>query len=97
MKAKLIAVFAATVALVVVIHAQTMVEYSNLSAHAANSLSAPIEKPRIARQKTGGEKLQLRNQVVGYSPVLVCAETEDIIKVSIFQRDLLSRMSFVMS
>lgn len=59
MKLKLVALIAATFGLVPAIPAQTMVEYSNLSAQASKSLAtpaaAPTAPPRVAPQKSAAK------------------------------------------
>lgn len=67
MKARLIAIAAITAALVVGVQGQTMVEYSNLAAHAAKSLATPIaasEASRIAPQKTNEKSAEANSPVV---------------------------------
>lgn len=55
MKSKLLAVIAVAVGLAPAIPAQTIVEYSNLSAQAAKSLTMPTATTRIAPQKTAAK------------------------------------------
>jgi hypothetical protein len=55
MKGTLIAVLATTVVLGgVAVHAQSMVEYSNLSTNAAKALKTPVASPRMVQQTTSG-------------------------------------------
>lgn len=63
MKARLIVVAAAMFTLAGVIHGQTMVEYSNLSAHASKALGSSMDKIGAAQQKVAdktGEATQSR-------------------------------------
>jgi hypothetical protein len=63
MKAPLIAVAAAIFTFAGVVHAQTMVEYSNLSAHSAKALGSSMDKIGAAQQKLAdknGEATQSR-------------------------------------